>query len=481
MKLSNEDIREMVRLHEELGCPCSAIAKKYGVTQGYVWRKVHFARLNGIGGALHPSERRSLSAEEKEGVVGLVLAGRSPFSLSAEFGVSGSAIAEWVKRYESEGYNGLLRRRKGGSHGEKGKAAEGQGGGTGGAAEGKPAAQAREQEDQGEVRRKKSFSLGPDSTHAEREETARKIDELRQRDPSLRLCDLLSESGLSRKTYYYYRKRRGKPDKHAELRAEIIGIFEASDQSYGYPRVTLELRNRGYSVSAKTVYRIMREEGMNAFKRAGLKGYTSYRGEVGKICKNLLLVKTKTKGGRKVKRRKLHFEKPLMAIATDVTEFKLGDGTKAYFAPVIDLCTQEILSYSVSKTPDMAQQNEMLRGLFERYPDGALNGTIFHSDQGWQYQNERFQRAIREHGMKQSMSRKGNCHDNAVTENFFGRCKNECYYHREPDFADFESAKKTIENYVERYNTKRIQKRLGGKTPSQTRIEFEKAIESSCK
>ena len=140
--------------------------------------------------------------------------------------------------------------------------------------------------------------------------------------------------------------------------------------------------------------------------------YKSYRGEVGKIAPNIL-------------DRKFNTDAPYTKLTTDVTEFNVCN-EKVYLSPVLDMYNNEIISYSISPSPNFAQTKEMLKGLFERLPENSR--PILHSDQGWQYQMKEFQSQLKEHNILQSMSRKGNCLDNSVMENFFGRLKVEMFY-----------------------------------------------------
>ena len=98
--------------------------------------------------------------------------------------------------------------------------------------------------------------------------------------------------------------------------------------------------------------------------------------------------------------------------------------------------TNEIISYDLSMSPNLDQIARMLNKAFEKFP--SVEGLIFHSDQGWQYQHAYFRNVLQEHGIIQSMSRKGNCYDNCIMETFFGRLKNEMYYGYEKDYSSFE-------------------------------------------
>lgn len=146
-------------------------------------------------------------------------------------------------------------------------------------------------------------------------------------------------------------------------------------------------------------------------KQLGLRGkqrkndkYHSYKGDVGRVADNLL-------------KRNFYAEKPFEKITTDVTQFNVCD-EKVYLSPVLDLFNNEVVSYSISRSPNLEQIREMLNGLFEKLPAGAT--PIFHLDQGWQYQHAEYQRLLAEHNITQSMSRKDNCMDNGTMENFFG-------------------------------------------------------------
>ena len=166
--------------------------------------------------------------------------------------------------------------------------------------------------------------------------------------------------------------------------------------------------------------------------------YHSYKGEVGKVAENLL-------------RRDFSAEKPFEKLTTDVTQFNVC-GEKVYLSPILDLYNREIVSYSISLSPNLEQIREMLSGLFEKLPETAR--PLFHSDQGWQYQHAEYQRLLKAHNITQSMSRKGNCMDNGAMENFFGRLKVEMFYGEK-----FESVNAFIEKlkeYIEYYNNERI-------------------------
>ena len=197
------------------------------------------------------------------------------------------------------------------------------------------------------------------------------------------------------------------------------------------------MKAKGYIINHKTVLKLMKSLNLKGKQRKNEK-YHSYKGEVGKVAENLL-------------QRDFSAEKPFEKLTTDVTQFNVC-GEKVYLSPILDLYNREIVSYSISLSPNLEQIREMLSGLFEKLPETAR--PLFHSDQGWQYQHAEYQGLLKAHNITQSMSRKGNCMDNGAMENFFGRLKVEMFYGEK-----FESVNAFIEKlkeYIEYYNNERI-------------------------
>jgi len=258
---------------------------------------------------------------------------------------------------------------------------------------------------------------------------------------------------MARSTYYYYLKSPVK-DKYKNEKQKIAEIFNAHKGRYGYRRVLNVMRNKGYVINHKTVLKLMKLLGLKGKQRKNGK-YYSYKGEVGRIADNLL-------------KRDFKAEKPFEKLTTDITQFKVCD-TKVYLSPVMDLFNREIVSYSISLSPNLVQIREMLKGLFDKLPDDAT--PLFHSDQGWQYQHAEYQRLLTEHNITQSMSRKGNCMDNGAMENFFGRLKVEMFYGEK-----FESVNAFIDElneYIYYYNNERISSKLKGMSPVQYRTHLQ--------
>ena len=262
---------------------------------------------------------------------------------------------------------------------------------------------------------------------------------------------MLDVAGLPRSTYYYYTRKQKEPDKYAELKEAICCIVSENRGRYGYRRVTLELRNRGFHHNHKLVMKLMKQMGLTSKVR--MKKYHSYKGEVGKIAPNLL-------------ERDCYAEKPNQKWVTDVTEFSLF-GEKLYLSPILDLCSEDLVSYTISNRPVLGMVTSMLDKAFVTIQDGA--GLILHSDQGWHYQHKQYQKMLEDKGIQQSMSRKGNCLDNAVMENFFGLLKTELLYLQ--DFDSLEHFKAELIDYLDYYNNRRIKAKLKGLTPAQHRYQ----------
>ena len=269
------------------------------------------------------------------------------------------------------------------------------------------------------------------------------IQELRQEHD---LATLLEIAQLPKATYYYHRKKEKSTDKYIQAKAEIQSIFHEHKGRYGYRRITDELRNRGFCLNHKTVQRLMK--GLGLVCRVRMKKYRSYKGEVGKIAGNEL-------------NREFRAEKPNQKWVTDVTQFRLF-GQKLYFSPILDLCSGDIVTYTISDSPNLEMVTTMLEQAFLNLPNNT--GLILHSDQGWHYQHKQYRRMLAEKGIKQSMSRKGNCYDNSVMENFFGHLKSELLYLQE--FESVDHFKQELIEYIDYYNNRRIKARLKGLPPA---------------
>jgi putative transposase len=232
----------------------------------------------------------------------------------------------------------------------------------------------------------------------------------------------------------------------------INEIYHYHKGRYGYRRITLEINKRGPLINHKTVLKLMRELGLKSLIR--VKRYKSYKGQIGLTAPNILQRNFKT-------------VKPNKKWATDITEFKVL-GNKLYLSPIIDLFNGEIISYDLSEKPDFKQVVAMLKMSFKKISNHK--NLILHSDQGWQYQMKQYRRLLQDKGITQSMSRKGNCLDNAVIESFFGILKSELFYLNK--YESISQLKKDIKEYIEYYNNERIKKDLSGMSPIEYRTNY---------
>lgn len=268
---------------------------------------------------------------------------------------------------------------------------------------------------------------------------------------------------MSKSSYYYVISNNKKEDK--EIKEKIIEIFNKSKKRYGYRRITLEI-NKTHKVNHKKVKRIMKQLGLFAVQGKNGK-YHSYKGDNGELKENLLLEKVVDEEKHKTTFVR-HFEttSPNQKWTTDVSEFKHKDG-KLYLSPILDMFDSSIIAYDISTTPDFEQIKRMLSKAFKENTN--LDGLIFHSDQGWQYQMKYYKQILQEKQIKQSFSRKGNCMDNSLMENFFGIIKNEMFYGHEEEFETIDDLRFAIENYIKWYNEDRINLKRKGLSPLQYR------------
>lgn len=259
---------------------------------------------------------------------------------------------------------------------------------------------------------------------------------------------LLRSAGLARSTFYYQIKA-SVSDKHAELKAQVRHVYEKHKGRYGYRRVTAALRQLGEQVNHKTVQRLMQAMGLKSLVR--LKKYRAYRGPEGQTAPNRLA-------------RQFRAERPNQKWVTDVTEFKVN-GQKLYLSPVLDLYTREIVAFQTSRRPVFEMVSRMLKSAMARLEPGEA--PMLHSDQGWQYRQVNYRHLLASRGLQQSMSRKGNCYDNAVMESFFGTLKSE-FFHLE-QFKTVEQLQVRLKEYIHYYNHERLSLKLNGLSPVQFR------------
>jgi transposase InsO family protein len=265
------------------------------------------------------------------------------------------------------------------------------------------------------------------------------------------MADLLAVAGLPRSSFYYQLALMQRADKHAALKTQILSVFDKHRGRYGYRRVTAAIRRGGTLVNHKTVQRLMGLLGVKSCVR--IKKYRAYRGEVGRAAPNVL-------------ERQFKAARPNEKWVTDVTEFRVG-AEKLYLSPILDLYNGEIVAFETARRPLFGMVGAMLRRAFNRL--GPQDKPILHSDQGWQYRMPIYREVLQQRAVIPSMSRRGNCLDNAVMESFFGTLKAEFYHLNQ--FRDLEELQVGLRGYIQYYNNERIRLKLGGRSPVEYRRE----------
>ncbi|WP_364403201.1 IS3 family transposase [Pseudarthrobacter sp. LMD1-1-1.1] len=263
---------------------------------------------------------------------------------------------------------------------------------------------------------------------------------------------LLDVAGLARSTFFYHQAKLNGPDARESLKAAITGIFTKNHGRYGHRRIHIELLRQGWKVAKKTVLKLMRSLRL-VCKVRSRKRYNSYQGEQGIVAPNLL-------------KRQFEADAPNHKWVTDVTEFSVGD-KKLYLSPIMDLFDRQIISYTIGTSPNLELANASLRGALVTLKNGQK--PLVHSDQGFQYQHNSWRTLLANAGAEQSMSRKANCYDNAVMENFFGHLKEELF-HR-VHFLSTDALAAALCDYIHWYNTERISTKLMGLSPVQYRAQ----------
>ena len=240
-------------------------------------------------------------------------------------------------------------------------------------------------------------------------------------------------------------------DRHKALKSTIRSVFDEHKGRYGYRRVTAAIRGRGGAVNHKTVQRLMVEMGLKSLVRP--KKYRSYKGQAGRVAPDLL-------------QRQFWAKRMNQKWATDVTEFNVA-AEKLFLSPVMDLHNGEIIAFETARRPIFKLVKDMLDKAVSRLNDE--DGPILHSDQGGQYQMPEWSRMLESRNIAASMSRKGNCFDNAAMESFFATLKSEFFYPNRFDSID--SLRQGVEDYIHYYNNDRIRMKLKGLSPVQYRTQ----------
>ncbi|WP_126426789.1 IS3 family transposase [Streptococcus dysgalactiae] len=446
MKLSYEDKIEIYRLRQS-GWTWPKISQTFNMSKYNLQYMVRLIDIHGLE-SVCKRKNRYYSPELKQEIINEVLMkGRSQLEVSLDYGLLNKGmLPNWIAQCKKNGYTILEKSR------------------------GRPVKMGRKPKKKLEemtelerlqyenecLRAENAVPKKVERTPIEGRSKAQRATEIIQ--GLINVFDLrilLNILKLSRSTYYYQVKRLTQGDNNKELKEAIQDIYSENKGGYGYRRIHLELKNRGYKVNHKKVQRLMTELGLKARIRAKRR-YNSYKGEVGKNADNL-------------SKRQFKAAQPLKKCYTDVTEFSIpASDQKLYLSPVLDGFNSEIIAYHLSTSPNLQQLKTMLS---EAFPEQTYQGTILHSDQGWQYQHTYYHHFLEVHGMRPSMSRKGNSLDNGMIESFFGTLKTEMFYGFEKEFTSLETLKTAISEYINYYNTKRIKLTLKGLSPVQYRTQ----------
>ncbi|QNQ80689.1 IS3 family transposase [Lactobacillus sp. PV034] len=456
-KYSNEFKIQIVSEFFDHQNSMTGLSKKYNVPLSMVRTWIHQTEENGLDSLKVKHKKMIYSPEFKLNVIRYYLnnpnLGKIP--VATKFNINVSQVYTWVKKFKKEGMAGLLPKQKGRPSKMPKKTKKKQ------AQKIKLSEKQKYEEkiikQEAEIEKLKLENLGlkksgcPISSLSNKEKT-RLILDIRAEQPQVKLQILLSLLNLNRKTYYDNKNNRlNKPDKYAKVKERIKAIYYGDEgrETYGYRPMWGALRDEGIYLAQETVRKLMRMLGIKTtlyHKNTGK--YSSYKGSVGKKAPNIL----KQKFDEKIPYRVLH---------TDVTEVKLTTGKKVYISPVVDEASLEILACCTSYSPEMKTIYQMLDELEEKLPKDA--NPILHSDQGFQYQNAGYQARLKEMNITQSMSRKGNCHDNAPGETIFNLLKRE-RLNREK-ISTLEEMKEILKDYIYWFNNIRRSNKLKYTTP----------------
>ena len=471
-KITNEQRIEIYK-KKKIGYSYSQLSLEYGINKHIIEYLVRIIDKHGFD-VLRKDSNKYYSKEFKEAGIRRVLEdGETTESVSIDLGLlNHGMLFNWIKSYKENGYNVVEKKR--GRHAKEENDCHRTRNQEYGTREENQGIRREEPPLNNRERIHKKIRCLSYGTKEERiQEIVKAITELRQ-ELNVSLAFILETINsnedlphIAKSVYYYTFSKVDKDNKNEEIMLEIINIFYTHKERYGYRRIHLELLNKGYRVSHGKVKRLMSRMGLYGLNPKPKRHYNSYKGDMNGTCKNLLLDKTNNKHTNKTYfNRNFKTTSVNQKWTTDVSEFSIAAG-KLYLSPILDMYSREIVGYDISTNPNLCQTYRMLNMAFSKYDN--LENLIFHSDQGWQYQHFSYHKKLKEKGIIQSMSRKGNCWDNSPMENFFGKMKNEMFYGFEETFKSLEDLKQAMIDYIEYYNNSRITVKGKGLTPVQIR------------
>ncbi|XID74446.1 IS3 family transposase [Alkanindiges sp. WGS2144] len=418
------------------------VSKHFEISDEHVRKWVDIYQLYGEEGLKTNNSKSKYSfALKQQTVLFIIEEGLSIREAMKASGLKSSAlVASWLRQYKEYGIAGLKPKQRGSPKTmSKPLPAKADGDKT----------QAELLEELAYLRAENAYLKKRRALRLEREAKQRKarlISELRQIHA---LKHLLRAAKLARSTYFYHQQSFKMDDKYSELKQQIKAIYHQHKGRYGYRRITLTLKNLGNVINHKCVQRLMQSMGLKS--RIRIVKYRSYKGEVGKVADNVL-------------QRQFKADRPNYKWVTDVTEFNVR-GEKLYLSPIMDLFNGEIIAFKTQRRPVYSLVKNMMDDALKQLKPNEK--PIVHSDQGWQYQMRHYQYQLAQHGLTISMSRKGNCLDNAAMESFFGILKSECFHGYE--FASIDELEQTVKAYIHYYNHERIKVKLKGLSPVEYR------------
>ncbi|WP_222703003.1 IS3 family transposase [Fusobacterium animalis] len=447
-KLTREEKIEIFE-RRKMGETISSLTKAFNIRESNIKYLIALIKKHGYN-ILREDKNRVYSKDFKLQAINRILINHESInSVAIDIGLTSSGILDnWLSKFKENGYN-VVEKKKG----RKPKAMT------------KPKENNKELSEKEKIKKleEENLYLKAENEYLkklkalvqERELKEKKklrvIAELRAKYP---FKILLKIAGISKSVYYYYIDKKDIDEKNKDIIEKIKEIYYANKGRYGYRRVTLELKNQDININHKKVQRIMKKFNLQSIIRKKRK-YSSYKGQIGKIADNHI-------------KRNFEATAPNQKWFTDVTEFNLR-GEKLYLSPILDAYGRYIVSYDISRSPNLEQINHMLNLAFKE--NESYENLIFHSDQGWQYQHSSYQKRLKEKKITQSMSRKGNSLDNGLMECFFGLLKSEMFYEQEEKYKTLEELKEAIKDYIYYYNNKRIKEKLKGLTPASYRSQ----------